>query len=206
MGLATNDRVQVVTRYEVNGQVNLMVLHYRVTNPDPTTSVEQDCLAIADWFSDAATLGRPMQRLLPMFSTNTLVRWVRAQRVGPTRSVFRQSDVGEDGSFAGTSTAQNLTVSLTKRTNTPGRKGIGRVQMGGVSTTVYDEGRVVSADYKTRFNLLEAALTGTVTAAAPLQIVQCLPASVGGPAYDVVDMLLQPEVRTMTRRTVGRGI
>lgn len=208
MGLALNDLVQVVYSYRATSTSDrfLTVLHYRVADPDATSTVIDDLNSIVDWFSDSTTVGRPAHRLRNCLAANVFLDWVQAQRVRPARTVFRRGQIDELGGLEGNTPTFNVALSLTKRTNVPGRKGIGRIQLLGIPAENIQDGQIVGDPYKATVEQFATAVLGTVPVTNELILHACLPNNPVTEASDVETWEIQPTVRTMHRRTVGLGI
>lgn len=208
MALAVNDVVQVTFVGSLFDQRILNVMHYAVTIAAGTTSVEGQLALIADAF--AASLGGPdiKDKLLDATCPEYTLLRVRAQRVSPTRSVYRETLVGDIGLLTDTCTASNIAASITKRSNTPGRRGIGRWQLAGMGQSEYASG-TLTPTYKTTF-LTPLANQFVVTYIDPtdgFNMVPCIYNPTGtSPFFSrVTAASVQDEVRTMHRRTVRLG-
>jgi hypothetical protein len=189
------------------GQRVLNVLHYQLE----TTSQPVDDLVAAQAIADRlAQLGANsvfLQNLHAVQSTDIVTERIRAQWVYPAPTVYMSAIVNSTGDIQTEAGTANVAASIEKRTRRFGRRGVGRVQVGGVPNNAYTAG-VFNGLYMGDLELLATKLT------APFSVQQggmilypCLYHGVSGPApFDILLACVpQNTVRDMRRRTVGLG-
>lgn len=207
MPLEVGDVVQVTYESSLSGQTILNILHYKVSTAGITISETTQLGVYAAYFANPAATPCPLKFLVAALGDNQVMSNVKCQRVFPTRGVYVQEDINSTGTQdpAGT---PNIALSVTKRTRLPGRKGIGRVQVGGLPNTAYVNG-ILTAAYSNIIGPLLSNFALPVTIALDGSV---LTPVVYGTGYEGLDrseifqVQLEQEVRTMHRRTVGLGI
>lgn len=206
-GLAINDVVQVSFRGTLFGQKMLTILHYSV-NVVGTGTVESQLQELANALTiDNAGVNLVTDYLAaigPSFSLDT----IRCQRVDPTRSVYQVSTANLNGTFATDCTTANIAASLLKRTATPGRRGLGRVQLPGVPAAAYTGGNLTNAYLTTELsNLCQDLMAGLTTPVSAVSMQPCIfnPGAAGSHFSPIVTVTPQETVRVMHRRTLFVG-
>jgi hypothetical protein len=201
--MSVGDIYQVSIRYTMAAQRLVTVLHFVVSSDLGAPTVEKE-QALADSVADTTNPANFMSQLLAILPEDCIVDAVRAQTVYPERLAYRTAPVG----LPGTDTASNappIDVCITKRTDHAGRDQVGTIHMPGVPAGRFEDG-LLDPDYKvdvldcwdTLMDLIHLADTNLELVIAHNPI--------GAGLFDLVtEMQVQPEVRVMQRRVVGRG-
>lgn len=206
MGLATGDVVLVTYWANVNAQTVLQTLRHVVTVSDTTTSVQQDLASFAAWFTDPAVGPKPLNKLLLCQSQDLDYNRLTAQRVYPARTTFWNEPFTATGGDMSSCDAQNIAASLTKRSLFPGRKGVGRIQIGGLGQDAYLAGELTNA-FQTLANAYGASLLGSIPfPGTTMRARLCTNGGINALDSVVFSCDVQETLRTMRRRTVGLGI
>jgi len=209
MAVAVNDIFQVTLRGDLLSQEILSVLHYRV-NILGTASTEATFLAdLADTLN-ASGAGCPLvDKYIAAAGNNYTLQAVRAQRVYPARTVYVEAVSGTPGGQAGACLTANNAASIFKRTNTPGRMGVGRLQYGLVPGLKYTGGTIENV-YKTGplLDVASAVIFTFVTTLFTTEMRPCLynPNAVGPKFSDLFVTGVEDTARTMHRRTLRVGV
>lgn len=206
-GMAVGDIVQVSFRSTLFNQRVLNIFHYVVNVAGTGTTIEQ-LQAMANGFvADAMGVNFMTDFLLalgPAFNLDS----IRTQRVYPTRSIYTESTADMNGTFATDTELSNVAASILKRTETPGRMGIGRVQLAGIPTAAYANGELTAAYLATEMsNFAQDMLQPLNEPARGVTYIPCIyNPTAGGAKYSVlVAATPQSSIRTMHRRTVRVG-
>lgn len=206
--MVPDDVIQITYRGLIAAQRILIVLHARCVG---TGGVPTDELFVS---ADIANkLADPTDArlidLLACVGPEYSISEVRVQKVKPYRTVYMASAGGGIGTYAGSSKTPNVAASIEKQSTHVGRSGVGRIQLAGIPTAAYNGG-ILDPVYKAGvLNNFAMRMSGSFSG-GPLYpgytFSWCLPA--GGPdhTYDVYSTIIQDQVRTMHRRTVGLGI
>lgn len=205
MGIAVNDNIRVTYFGRLFEQRILTVLNLRCSVAPTGTDTFAQLTDLAAALSDVTM--SPLLNWIPLVSNDFSFDEVRVQRVLPTRTVYAKHAIGVTGSAATACTTANVAVSVEKRSNKPGRHGIGRVQMAGVPAAKYANG------------LLDATYLGQVQAQWHELVFAILPGGTMGsyrwciagsaaldPENDIIDTQAEDTVRVMRRRTLRVGI
>lgn len=205
MGLATGSVVTITYNSTLFDQRLMTVLRAVITVPDPATSVQQDLSALATYFADPA-VGKPCDLMQACQVEDVEYQNVRTQQIYPARSTFWNEVLTTTGQIDDDAGTANVAASITKRSLLPGRKGIGRIQLGGIPTSAYTDG-FVSAGQLTKLNAFGTSLLGSIIPLGTVMRAK-LCTSADGTALDstVFSTEAQNTLRTMHRRTVGLGI
>lgn len=204
--LAVDDVLQIVYRCEVHSQTILTVLHARVEVAGTGASAEEQLAKIAVVCSNSGAF--PFLTSYAVASgSDYFFDWVQVQKVKPTRTIYARQDINNFGGHANVCGPQNIAASVLKQSLKPGRKGIGRMQFGGLPEGVA-AGNIDPAYIAAFLDPLAASMFGTflVPLAGALALKWCLPAGGVDHDYDIWDAHPQTSTRTMHRRTVGLGI
>jgi len=134
MGLVTGDVVAITYNGEYAGQQIRNVLHYRAANNGTSVTPEGDLLAIAQDFAAPGT--NPITTALQNCAVTDMA-WtgVTAQRVFPTRTIAMTQANSWPGGIAATGMPPNTAAVITKRTNQPGRRGVGSIHITAIDQT-----------------------------------------------------------------------
>ena len=207
MALAQFDVVQVSIRSTLFDQRILNILHYVVNVPHTGSDLDQ-LKDIATSIANDTGSQPIVSTLLALFSPELQIDDIRAQKVYPTRTIYQQTAVGQNGTnVAGVKTA-NTAMSFTKRSETPGRKGIGRIQLAGIGDGYMVAGKWDLAGIGAEVLAVRNALVGTyTTATTPITLVPCIFNPTGAPSHysPVLSFDFEDTVRTMHRRTLRLG-
>jgi hypothetical protein len=206
-GMAVNDIVAVSFRGTLFSQRILNIFHYVVSVAGTGTVVEQ-LQAFANGFIVDA-LGCNFQTdFLACLAPSYVLDEVRTQRVYPTRSIYTTATADVPGTYATDTEVANIAASILKRTETPGRMGIGRVQLAGIPTAVYENGGLTNAYANGQLsNLATDMLFSLTEPARTVTYVPCLynPSSTGEKFSVLSAATPQLSLRTMHRRTLRVG-
>jgi hypothetical protein len=136
-----------------------------------------------------------------------VMREERAQVVYPGRQYYHSNGVNIAGTFAGTCVTANVAGVIVKRPSHAGRGRTGAVHLAGMDATTMSAGTI---------GLLQLAAMNTL--ATQLRVIQAPGGVLGsfepviwsrrlpGTPSAIVTTFIDPEVRTMHRRTLGLGI
>lgn len=209
MPLAAGDVIAVSFRGTLFGTRILNILHYVVNVPGtgtPEAQLQQVCDNIQAGAGAPNTL---KNSFLNMIAVDYTLTEIRAQRVYPTRTVYKQAVSGDVGQYVpATCTAPNVAISMLKQTNTPGRMGIGRIQLGGVPSDAYVSGVLDPATTGANFLVLKADILSNFTTSTTLMTMNpCLfnPTAVGDKFSLLTGLILEDTIRVMHRRTLRVG-
>lgn len=128
------------------GQRILFGMHYEVTENPSAGTVTADLTAIANFFA-APGAGSPLAAYLACLPSNYQCEAVRAQRVGPNRSVYIDSVVDLPGTFDDICLTANLQHPVEFFTANAGRSQIGVKKIGPAPTSAVVAGAPTN-DYK----------------------------------------------------------
>lgn len=206
-GMALGDVVQVSFRGTLFAQRILNIFHYSVSVTGTGTVAEQ-LQALANGFTIDALGPVFMTDFLACLGPSYTLDEVRTQRVYPTRTIYAVATADEPGTFATDTELPNIAASILKRTETPGRMGIGRTQLAGIPTAAYANGEVTDA-YRTG-QLASFALDMMQSLNEPARAVTYTPCIYNPTApvdkfSPIVLTIPQRSLRTMHRRTLRVG-
>jgi len=208
MALALSDVISVTIRGDLFGQTILTILHYAVSVPVAGGTVFGDLTDIAHTIG--AGLGGVVIKdtYLAAAGPQYTLQRVRAQRVAPTRSVYADDIVGESGTHADATKTVNVAASILKRSETPGRMGLGRVQYGPIPGTKLTAGDLDAGYVAGELTDLANALAANLTTAA--RVITLVPVvynpAAASPFFSVItSWVVQSAARTMHRRTLRLG-
>lgn len=129
MPIAEGSIIQLTFMDTLAGQTILTDFYLQVDVPGTASSDMLELQQLADDIGDSA--GDFVDDWSAVLSEDLVRNDLRAQVVYPTRSVYRQSIVADTGDIAGAAAPPNIALSVTRQSATPGRKGVGRVQLAG---------------------------------------------------------------------------
>jgi hypothetical protein len=207
MALALGDVIQVSLRGTLYGQRILNVLHYSVAVAGSGTDFDQIDILTSNLVTGGGSVD-PLVPFLNAIAPQYQLEEVRAQRVYPTRTIYAYTIDGRFGTYATGTETTNIAASLEKRTLTPGRMGIGRIQIAGVPTAAMDNGECSAAYKATELTDLAQALLLSITTSGPVvTYTPCLfnPTSPGAKFSPLFSIVVKDTLRTMRRRTVRLG-
>lgn len=206
MAISVNDVIRVTYFERLFEQRLLTVLHLRcVAAPAAGTTDAVALQNVANRFGDVAQA--PLTSWRPLIAADLVWDEVRAQKVFPTRTVYQKDAIGVAGTHADPCEMPNLAMSIEKRTLHAGRKGVGRIQMGGVPNSVIENG-MFTVGYLNAAQLCWESILGDITIAADSSIYRvCLwDGDTVTSEDDLFDVQAKDTVRTMHRRTLRVGI
>lgn len=208
MPIPVGNTVRIAYFATLFGQRIMSVFHYEVTANLSSNSLLADLQIIAGTFSNSVVAGTPIKALLPLTTAQMQWDYVRAQVVSPAMTVYRQALIGQPGTHAGQTLMPNDAMSITKKSELFGRRGIGHIQLAGVPSEQIVAGKF-TANYQAEAALNVIDLVLPVNTQAPqitLKHVLFHGIESGVPNSTVQQLIPQDTVRTMHRRTVGLGI
>jgi len=207
MALQVNDVVLASYVYTLFGQRYLSTWTYRVNSNSAPDDTPLEVLAIAQHFATAGA-NEPMTRLSAAYPSNTLFTAVRAQKIAPTRSVYRTVTPGiPNGTFSTAATTGNLAAVVTLTTAIAGRDQIANKHIGPAPTTGIGDGLVSSA-WKIPLNALGVEMIApqaVVSNGGVIELVSCIFHRSSTTSTDVLSYLLSDRIGTMRRRTLRVG-
>lgn len=204
-GLNINDVIEITYQGTILGQRVLNVLHYFVDAPSTDPSYLSALSHLLGNFKAGAV--SPTIAFLNAVAQNYNLDTLKGQVVYPTRKAYVLNNVDLPGLIGSNCTAQNLSGVITKRTSVGTRKGVGALHMPALPPTGYADGLITNAQ-RTLYGAVQACLLNPFTdSLETTRIEPCLwSRSSPGTVLGLTATQLQPEVRTMRRRTIGRGI
>ena len=210
MPLALNDIIQVSVRGLLFGQRILTVLHYRVSTAAGVTSAEAQLGEFSEDFANNLGGVTVLFDMRAAVGGQYVFKEVRAQRVYPTRTVYRSTLIDVTGTHVDDATTANIAASITKQTARPGRMGVGRIQLAGIPQTMIVAG-ALNPDYMAGelTTLGEAIVDDAYTSPTEGWVATpCLfnPAFDGAQKWaDLLTFTVNDSLRTMHRRTLRLG-
>jgi len=206
MPIAVNDIIQTTVVGRKDGQEILNMFYYRCTvAPSTGTPAENLSALLAHlWEVDAGVLEPSWLNCLP---DDYNLRMVRGQVVAPARSAYVEYLVVDNGEINGNQLdTANLAWVFVKQTELAGRRGRGVTHMLLPATTWFANGELAAEGAGERTTLVNTIpLTVVVVAGGTYEPVIYHPGF--SPAFSrITHCTIKQEVRTMSRRTVGRGI
>lgn len=206
--IAAGDIVQVIIESRVEGQSLLNVLYFKA-NEAEVGSTYQESLAqlIESIVSDPNTAIVP--RMTPLMGPNVTVANVQAQRVYPTRDVYRRQPTGEPGTHVDDCDATNVAAVIVKQSTVAGRGRSGTFHLGGLANTTYALGHMTT-DAQTLMLALGDSLDDKqpgIVDTEQWQPGMFNPSLGAGMNFTEIGATTPREtLRVMRRRTVGVGI
>lgn len=206
--IAAGDIVQVVIESRVEGQTMLNVLYFKANEAEVgSTYFESLEKLIESVVSDLNTA--IVARMTPLMGPNAQVTNVQAQRVYPTRDVYRRQPLGEPGTHVDDCDATNVAAVIVKQSSVAGRGRSGTFHLGGLGSTSYALGEMTN-DAVGLLTALGDSLDDKQPGVGDTE--QWIPgmfnASLGAPNNFTTIAATAPRktLRVMRRRTVGVGI
>ncbi len=208
--LATGDVVQVIIRQSFDSQAILNVLHYRADVPPSLTSNDSDqVLSALD--SQLNSANQLTSDMIQLQVADVLWQYIQYQIVFPFRRPYFRSPSTLIGTNIGDPSPAGVSAVITKRSENAGRGRSGSFHLAGVPTNAYSAS-VIDSIYLEQMSDLGDRIAEEQAVLLPPVVdpIVFTPVLWSGPE-DLQGALLigcvsQPEVRYMTRRTVGRGI
>jgi len=208
--IANGDIAQVVISQRLNGQTLLNVLHYKcsVDVGAPPMDTEQ---TLFDLITDLRAPDSLIATMKNMQTTDLGYNYVQAQIVGPTRRPYVRTTFNEFGELDPPTAPTGCNAVVTKQSAIAGRGKTGSFHLGGFGLdAIIDSVLVPTAKVLLAFVADEIIKTRIVVQAIPASAVSFGPILVSNPqttsGTEMESVTIQPQVRYMTRRTVGRGI
>lgn len=204
-GLNINDVIEITYEGILIDQRVLSVLHYFVDTPSTDGNYLSAMSHLLGNFQAGAV--SPTIAYLNATAQNYELISLKGQVVYPTRKAYVRSNVGLPGLIAADCTAPNLAGVITKRTSVGTRKGVGALHMPGIPPSGYSGG-LITGGQRTLYAAVQACLLNPFTDLLETTVIEpCLwSRNSPGTVLGLTQTTLQPEVRTMRRRTIGVGI
>jgi len=206
MPLAVNDIIQVTVLQSRNAQQVLNVFHYRCATA-PSTGTEADnvrALVVHLWQTGGGVFPDLWKAIN---STDTFLNRVRGQKIAPTRQAYVEELIITAGDIAANNLeTTNLSWVFVKQSEAAGRRGKGTTHMLVPTTEWMTDGLLDDDGQTDRDNFMaEIDNTQTVAAGGVYEPVIFHP-NFSPNFHRITHCTQKPELRTMSRRTVGRGI
>jgi len=206
MPLAVNDIVQTTVIGRKDGQNILNVFHYRCsTAPSTGTPAENlSSLIVFLWEVDTGYLEPAWLECLPNDYT---LNAVRAQVVAPVRGAYVERLIVDDGDIdTNVLNTPNLTWVFVKQAELAGRRGRGTTHMVVPTTDWISNGELAASGGASR-DALVALMDDQITVPAGGVFEPVIYHPGFSPSFSrITHCTIKQEIRTMSRRTVGRGI
>jgi len=206
MPLAVSDIVRVTVGGEKDGQSILNIFDFQVTTAPSTGTPAENIGTLLDhlWNSTTGTWHDTWLACLP---DDYLLRLVRGQRIAPTRSAYVENLIVSPGAIAADQMqTANLAWVFIKQTELAGRRGRGTTHMLLPATNWMLNGNL-DVNGAAERALLVNLVDDQVTVAAGGVYVPVIFHPNFSPNFSrVTHATEKTEIRTMRRRTVGRGI
>lgn len=204
-GLNVGDVVALSYQGLILGQRTINTLHYVVQISSTNTSVLPALTSLASAFSTGAV--SPTLPLLAAMPQNWTLTHIRAQRVSPTRSAFVDYADGRPGQLVTDAESTNVNATITKRTISGTRPGIGSFHAPAIPVDGFAFGlltaayKILTETYAIRFiNVFIDPVDNTQL--QPIVFHKAVPSA----SFPIVSITVQNTLRVMRRRTVGVGI
>jgi len=207
MSLALGDVVQVSLRGTLYGQRILTILHYSVGVTAAGTDYDQLSILSSNLVTGGGS-SDPIPQILAGQAPEYQLEEIRAQRVYPTRTVYAATIDGRFGTYATGTELSNIAASFEKRTLTPGRMGIGRVQLAAIPTAAMNNGELTAGYLAAEAaNIAQAIMMGITTSGPIVTYAPCLfnPTAPVNKFSPLLSVIPQASLRTMRRRTLRVG-
>jgi len=206
MPLAVNDIVQVTVFGQKDGNTILNVFHYQCTTAPSTGTPAENIGSLLNFLWEVDN-GMLQPAWMAVHAEDYLLRAVRGQRVNPSRTAYVEQLLVDTGDIqVNTLNTSNLSWVIVKQSDTPGRRGKGTLHMVVPSTDWIIDGQLDqagAADRTTLANLLD----DQVTVPAGGVFVPVIYHPNFSPNFSrITHATIMQTIRTMSRRTVGRGI
>lgn len=210
MALALNDIIEVSFRGTLFGQRILNTLHYVVSVAVGSGTTEDQLLHLAsDIQGGLGSVPGLKSHFLDCIAIQYTLDTIRAQRVYPARTVFQEVTSGDVGQYVvADCKTPNIAASIFKRTATPGRMGVGRMQMAGVPDDGFSSGLINPGTIGVPLAIWAADMKLNFTTSAPVQTYgPCLynPTGAGLRFSLITSTGVEDTLRTMHRRTLRVG-
>lgn len=206
MPLTVGDTVQISYSGRCFNQRILFTHNFRVSETTSSAPATEITLDIAEFFSDAANPLR--EKYLACLPPQYTLDEVRAQVLYPLRLPYASVPLGVPGEGQDAAETTNLAACFTLHTALTGRDQIAVSHIGPISSVHAASGVWTASILGALIDLADEctntyAITAALTTLVPVVLHKGANAN---PRYhDVVGFRIQQTVRTMRRRTVGRG-
>lgn len=205
MGLLNGDWVSVNFGGRIFGQRTILTSWWRAASDFGVKTIPQDLDDILNEFSAAGstTFVTKLRAAMPPQWT---LEYIRAQRVRPTRSAYREAGYALPGTNADAATTGVDTVAVLYKGDNAGRSNISVKKFGPVPDAASAAG-LVTAAYKLILNPAadQLGLAVQVGGVGGPFITPIVPHKDGVTFEAITQVAVQATSRCMTRRTVGRG-
>lgn len=203
--VAANSILEVTLIGTLAGQTTLTILHYKLGSTG--ISDGESAITAANAAINNALPSSLVAYYLACCGESFALDSIRYQWIYTVRYLARTVPSAFDqGTVAGACMPPGVSVAITKQSQLAGRHGRGTVHMPGVPLTFVTAGLLdgsAQAPYTNLANELEAPIpVGGGTFAAPVIYQRASPIN----SQQVIQTTVQQNVRTMSRRVVGRGI
>lgn len=212
MSIPANSIMMVTFHGLYAGQTILFTRHYRNF---ATIAGDIDPQGLQEAFYDRIKEGGPDDIVTPYvdcLSDSYEMDTVRCQLIHPTRFAFSEFLVATSGTMEDPAATGNVQAALTLRTNGSGRDQVATYKLGPIASNMYTGG-VLNETIRVAVRSFGSALLESVSVGPDPFTSDWLPViyhpvpKVPGVYSDVVESRSDHrEVRTISRRTVGRGI
>lgn len=190
------------------GQRIVFTHSMQVINPDESNDYLEVMTNILSGLLEGAT--KPITaKYLACVSSDYTATAIRAQRIWPTRNAFVEIPVEYPGTSSAANAA-NLMAALTLRTDKAGRNQVSTRKIGPIGFEDAEEG-LITSNFKSRMQTLADELISNQEVAniglglEPVVIHRDAETHVITGSDGFTNWTVQDQVRTMSRRTVGRG-
>lgn len=209
MSLALNDIVAVSFRGTLFGQRIINTLHYAVAVAATGTTEDNLKLITTDIQAGTGSIAGLKAHFLDCIAIQYTLDVIRAQRVYPARTVFQETVSGDVGQYSPSDCKNpNVSISVWKRSLTPGRMGVGRLQLAGLGYDAFLDGEVDPGTVGTFINTFAADVKTNYTTSAPvITLTPVLYNPTGAfPKFSIITSTgFETTARTMHRRTLRVG-
>lgn len=203
MPLPVGSIAQVTYEYRHFGQRLLNTCHWFIetagTTPDQGVATQE----MANYFGSVGA-GGIANKILALLPSSVTLEYVRAQLINPVRYAYFFKTLFSNGT-RGVSPTPNVDFVITKRTAFSGRREVGDWYLPGADPADMLGGAVdpiFQGLIDTNMQWLKTHQTMPVSGAILGPVIFHRGS---GTASDITSIIVQGEVRVMTRRTVGRG-
>lgn len=206
MALQTGDIVLMSFEGKCFGQTIIYTQHYRINGAgNPTTTLTQDWLEVMSLINGGGE-DDLITHYKDLYSNEYTLFGVRLQRIFPIRSAFfRTAIVDGGGTFVGQTGTASGSAALTFRTEKAGRDQISNKKLGPVPEEAQLEG-LLTAAYQAEVKVFgDQQMRELVLPVASVDMIPVVYHAGTHATDDYASFEVQAEVRSMSRRVVGRG-
>jgi len=206
MGLAVGAIIQVTALQQKHNQQIMNVFHYRCTTAPSTGSEAENtrALILHLWDVPGGVLGPLWQAVN---DDDTFLNRVRGQQVAPTRLAYVEELIVTSGNIAANKLeTQNLSWVFVKQSEFAGRRGKGTTHMLLPTTDWMSDGTLFATGQADRDAFMEEVDDVQTVAAGGVYEPVIYHPDFSPSFHKITHCTQKPEIRTMSRRTVGRGI